>query len=98
MPKSKLKLDITCLTPRQRRRIFLKNFYNICQMTVKNSNGLEVQNEFVNESNEPDDIEQLPQQQNILREIDFDYSNVINGSVPFDHVAIDHRPDWTRCF
>jgi len=77
MSKSKLKLDITCLTPRQRRRIFLKEFYNIYQMTI-NSNSLEVQNNIVNESNEPSNIEQLSWQQNVLREIDFDYSNVIH--------------------
>lgn len=76
MSKSKLRLDITHLTPRQRRRIFLKKFYNICQSTSK-LNDLKAQN-IVSRSNEPDNIEQLSQQQNVLKEIDFDHSNVIN--------------------
>lgn len=76
MSKSKLRLDIISLTPRQRRRIFLKKLRNICQMII-NSN-LEIQNNIVNLSNMPGNIEQLPQQQNVLKEIDFDYSNVMN--------------------
>lgn len=73
MSKTKLRLDITSLTPRQRQRIFLKKFHNICQITV-NSN-FEIRND-ISSSNGPDNIEQLPQQQNVLKEIDFDYSNV----------------------
>ncbi|KAM0724656.1 hypothetical protein ACS0PU_009737 [Formica fusca] len=76
MSKSKLRLDINSLTPRQRRRIFLKKFRNICQMTI-NSN-LEIQNNIVSLSNGPGNIEQLPQQQNVLKKIDIDYSNVMN--------------------
>lgn len=78
MSKSKLRLDITCLKPRQRRRIFLKKLQNISQMTI-NSN-LKVQNDVISESNEPDNIEQLSQSQtqNVLNEINFNYSNVTN--------------------
>ncbi|XP_077277560.1 uncharacterized protein LOC143905820 [Temnothorax americanus] len=77
MSKSKLRLDITCLTPRQRRRIFVKELYNVSQMTV-DSNSSEVQNDIVSGSNGPGNIEQLPQQQNLSRKIDFDNSNGIN--------------------
>lgn len=76
MSKSKLRLDITCLTPRQRRRIFLKKLHDISQRTV-NSN-LKIQNDIANGSNELDNIEQPCQQQDVLKEIDFDYSNVMN--------------------
>ncbi|KYN30170.1 hypothetical protein ALC57_00366 [Trachymyrmex cornetzi] len=72
MSKSKLKLDITCLSSRQRRRIFLKEFYNISHMTVNSNSDLKVQNEFVNRLRELNDIEQLSLQQNVLREINTD--------------------------
>ncbi|KYN02828.1 hypothetical protein ALC62_06346 [Cyphomyrmex costatus] len=86
MSKSKLKLDITCLSSRQRRRIFFKKFYNISHMTVNSNSGLKVQNELVNRLDEPNDIEQLPQQQNVLREINYDHSNVINTD-DFNYVS-----------
>lgn len=94
MHSLKLRLDITCLTSRQRRRIFLKKFHNICQMTVNSNNlgnncennlennlevqnNLEVTNDIISESNGPSNIEQqLPQQLNVLREIDFDDFNL----------------------
>ncbi|KYN21546.1 hypothetical protein ALC57_06079 [Trachymyrmex cornetzi] len=72
MSKSKLKLDITCLSSRQRRRIFLKEFYNISHMTVNSNSDLKVQNKFVNRLCGPNDIEQLSLQQNVLREINTD--------------------------
>jgi len=75
MSKSKLRLDITFLTSRQRRRIFLKKFRNICQITI--SSNLEVQNNIISRSNGPHNIEQS-QQQNVLKEIDFDHSNVMS--------------------
>jgi len=70
MPKSKLKLDIICLTPRQ-RRIFVKEFNNICQHLTVDSK--EVQNDIVRESDVPDE---QSQQQNVLSKNNFDYSNV----------------------
>lgn len=71
MSKLKLRLDIISLTPKQ-RRIFLKKFRNIRQMT--NNLNLEVQNNIVSGSNGPGNTEQLSQQQNVLKEIYFDYS------------------------
>lgn len=85
MSKSKLRLDITSLTPRQRRRIFLKKFNNICQMNIKSN--LEVQNN-ISGSNGPENIEQLSQQQNVLKEIDFNYSNVMHT-----HKIIENEDD-----
>jgi hypothetical protein len=87
MSKLKLKLDITCLIPRQRRRIFVKEYNRICQMTATSKN-LEVQN-IVSESNGPDVIEQ-PQQQNVLKEINFDYFNVIDTDENNDELTFVH--------
>jgi len=80
MPKSKLKLDISCLTPRQQRRNFLKELNNIRNQSV-NLNTLQVENDIVSESNVHDGIELLPQQQNDIREIDVDNFNVIDTDV-----------------
>jgi len=80
MPKLKLKLDISCLTPRQQRRNFLKELNNIRNQSV-NLNTLQVENDIVSESNVQDGIELLPQQQNDIREIDVDNFNVIDTDV-----------------
>lgn len=75
MPRTKLKLDIPYLTSRQQRRNFLTELNNI-RNQPNNINSLKVENDIVREANVPDSIEQLPQQQSDVREVDIDDFNV----------------------